>query len=64
MKNRRILVIVLVMIKINICFVYKEGDKEIATKMQELALSEGALPRHLHTSMFTVSSDQRMLTNR
>ncbi|KAG8516257.1 DnaJ subfamily C member 13, partial [Galemys pyrenaicus] len=42
----------------------KEGDKEIATKMQELALSEGALPRHLHTSMFTISSDQRMLTNR
>lgn len=42
----------------------KEGDKEIATKMQELALSEGALPRHLHTSLFTISSDQRMLTNR
>lgn len=32
--------------------------------MQELALSEGALPRHLHTAMFTISSDQRMLTNR
>lgn len=32
--------------------------------MQELALSEGALPRHLHTSLFTVSTDQRMLTNR
>lgn len=32
--------------------------------MQELALSEGALPRHLHTSLFTISSDQRMLTNR
>lgn len=62
MKKRRILMIILVMI--NICFVYKEGDKEIATKMQELALSEGALPRHLHTSMFTISSDQRMLTNR
>lgn len=46
-------------------FLYiKEGDKEIATKMQELALSEGALPRHLHTSLFTISSDQRMLTNR
>lgn len=42
----------------------QEGDKEIATKMQDLALSEGALPRHLHTSMFTVSTDQRMLTNR
>ncbi|KAL4678230.1 hypothetical protein H8959_020904, partial [Pygathrix nigripes] len=44
--------------------IIEEGDKEIATKMQELALSEGALPRHLHTAMFTVSSDQRMLTNR
>lgn len=32
--------------------------------MQELALSEGALPRHLHTSLFTISTDQRMLTNR
>lgn len=42
----------------------QEGDKEIATKMQELALSEGALPRHLHTSLFTISADQRMLTNR
>lgn len=49
----------------NLLFFYvKEGDKEIATKMQELALSEGALPRHLHTSLFTISSDQRMLTNR
>ncbi|XP_043082003.1 dnaJ homolog subfamily C member 13-like isoform X3 [Puntigrus tetrazona] len=44
--------------------IIEEGDKEIAGKMQELALSEGALPRHLHTSMFTVSADQRMLTNR
>lgn len=43
---------------------FQEGDKEIATKMQELALSEGALPRHLHTSLFTISADQRMLTNR
>ncbi|XP_077365120.1 dnaJ homolog subfamily C member 13 isoform X1 [Festucalex cinctus] len=44
--------------------IIEEGDKEIATKMQELALSEGALPRHLHTSLFTISADQRMLTNR
>ncbi|XP_059584765.1 dnaJ homolog subfamily C member 13 isoform X1 [Alligator mississippiensis] len=44
--------------------IIEEGDKEIATKMQDLALSEGALPRHLHTAMFTVSTDQRMLTNR
>ncbi|XP_033022077.1 dnaJ homolog subfamily C member 13 isoform X3 [Lacerta agilis] len=44
--------------------IIEEGDKEIATKMQDLALSEGALPRHLHTAMFTISTDQRMLTNR
>ncbi|XP_069765063.1 dnaJ homolog subfamily C member 13 isoform X1 [Narcine bancroftii] len=44
--------------------IIEEGDKEIATKMQELALSEGALPCHLHTSMFTISADQRMLTHR
>ncbi|KAJ8268464.1 hypothetical protein COCON_G00136360 [Conger conger] len=44
--------------------IIEEGDEEMSSKMQELALSEGALPRHLHTSMFTVSSDQRMLTNR
>ncbi|XP_030062368.1 dnaJ homolog subfamily C member 13 isoform X1 [Microcaecilia unicolor] len=44
--------------------IIEEADKEIATKMQDLALSEGALPRHLHTSMFTISTDQRMLTNR
>ncbi|EMP31569.1 DnaJ like protein subfamily C member 13 [Chelonia mydas] len=43
---------------------FQEGDKEIATKMQDLALSEGALPRHLRTAMFTISADQRMLTNR
>ncbi|XP_035285629.1 dnaJ homolog subfamily C member 13-like isoform X1 [Anguilla anguilla] len=44
--------------------IIEEGDEAMASKMQELALSEGALPRHLLTSMFTVSSDQRMLTNR
>ncbi|XP_078519994.1 dnaJ homolog subfamily C member 13 isoform X1 [Lissotriton helveticus] len=44
--------------------IIEEAEKEIATKMQDLALSEGALPRHLHTSMFTISTDQRMLTNR
>ncbi len=42
----------------------QEGNAEIAAKMQELALAEGALPRHLHTAMFTSSSDTRMLTNR
>lgn len=32
--------------------------------MQELALAEGALPRHFHTALFTASSDSRMLTHR
>ncbi|CAG2229949.1 DNAJC13 [Mytilus edulis] len=43
---------------------FQEGDSEIAAKMQELALAEGALPKHLHTAMFTQSADNRMLTNR
>ncbi|XP_033727987.1 dnaJ homolog subfamily C member 13-like [Pecten maximus] len=44
--------------------IIEEGDAETAAKMQELALSEGALPKHLHTAMFTQSTDGRMLTNR
>lgn len=42
----------------------QEGDSEIAAKMQDLALAEGALPRHLHTAMYTQSTDSRLLTNR
>ena len=42
----------------------QEGDSEIAAKMQNLALAEGALPRHLHTAMYTQSTDNRLLTNR
>ena len=44
--------------------IIEEGDAEIAAKMQDLALAEGALPKHLHTAMFTQSADNRMLTNR
>merc|ERR1712113_925863 len=44
--------------------IIEEGDNEIAAKMQDLALAEGALPRHLHTAMFTQSADNRMLANR
>lgn len=44
--------------------VIEEGDSEIAAKMQDLALAEGALPRHLHTAMYTQSTDSRLLTNR
>jgi len=44
--------------------IIEEGTPELAKRMQELSLSEGALPRHLHTSMFTQSIDARMLTMR
>ena len=44
--------------------IIEEGTSEIAAKMQDLALSEGALPRHLITALFTASTDNRMLTNR
>ena len=44
--------------------IIEEGAPELATRMQELSLSEGALPRHLHTAMFTQSIDARMLTMR
>jgi len=44
--------------------IIEEGDGELAAKMQDLALAEGALPRHLLTSMFTNSTDNRALTNR
>jgi len=44
--------------------IIEEGDAEISAKMQDLALAEGALPRHLHTAMFTQSADSRMLTVR
>ncbi|KAK2150998.1 hypothetical protein LSH36_380g05005 [Paralvinella palmiformis] len=43
---------------------FQEGEAEIAAKMQDLALAEGALPRHLLTAMFTNSIDSRMLTVR
>lgn len=44
--------------------VIEEGAPEIAAKMQELALAEGALPRHLLNSLFIVGSDGRLLTHR
>ena len=42
----------------------EEGEEDVASRMQELALSEGALPKHLHISLFTQSQDSRVLTNR
>ena len=44
--------------------IIEEGDQDTATKMQELSLCEGALPRHLHTALFTASTDNRLLTHR
>ncbi|XP_012268108.2 dnaJ homolog subfamily C member 13 isoform X2 [Athalia rosae] len=44
--------------------IIEEGAPEIAAKMQELALAEGALPRHLLNSLFTQGSDGRLLTHR
>ena len=42
----------------------EEGKPELAVRMQELSLSEGAMPRHLHTAMFSQSLDARVLTMR
>ena len=41
--------------------IIEEGDAVMARKMQELALAEGSLPRHLHISLFTPSNDSRYL---
>ncbi|XP_065167125.1 dnaJ homolog subfamily C member 13 isoform X2 [Atheta coriaria] len=42
----------------------EEGEAEVATKMQGLALAEGALPGHLLASLYTIGSDSRLLTHR
>lgn len=42
----------------------EEGEADVAARMQTLALSEGALPRHLLASLFTEGSDGRLLTHR
>ncbi|XP_046663118.1 LOW QUALITY PROTEIN: dnaJ homolog subfamily C member 13-like [Homalodisca vitripennis] len=44
--------------------VVEEGEATVASKMQELALCEGALPRHLLIALFTNSSEQRHLAHR
>eukprot|EP00731_Ephydatia_muelleri_P020259 Em0012g1084a len=44
--------------------IIEEGTEEMASKMQQLALSEGALPRHLHNALYIVSTDNRLLTLR
>lgn len=42
----------------------EEGEDDVANRMQEMALAEGALPKHLHIALFTQSQDARILTNR
>lgn len=44
--------------------VIEEGDAEVAARMQDLALAEGALPRHLLTALFIQGTDGRVLTHR
>ncbi|ESO09053.1 hypothetical protein HELRODRAFT_156562 [Helobdella robusta] len=44
--------------------IIEEGDAEVSLRMQDLSLAEGALPKHLHTALFTSSTDNRMLTVR
>lgn len=44
--------------------VIEEGEPEVAARMQDLALAEGALPRHLLTALFAVGSDGRLLAHR
>ena len=41
--------------------IIEEGTEEISSKMQELALAEGALLRHLHIALYSLSSDGRFL---
>ncbi|CAH0774017.1 unnamed protein product [Bemisia tabaci] len=42
----------------------EEGEASVATRMQELALSEGALPCHLLTALYSSDSDSRLLAHR
>jgi len=44
--------------------VIEEGEAEVAAKMQDLALAEGALPCHLLSALFTPGTDGRQLTHR
>ncbi|KAG5881132.1 hypothetical protein JTB14_020836 [Gonioctena quinquepunctata] len=44
--------------------IIEEGESEVAEKMQNLALAEGALPRHLLASLYTQGTDGRLLTHR
>jgi DnaJ homolog subfamily C member 13 len=41
--------------------IIEEGSPDIAAHMQDLALSEGALPVHLMRALFTAPNDTRLL---
>ncbi|XP_024081075.1 dnaJ homolog subfamily C member 13 isoform X2 [Cimex lectularius] len=42
--------------------IIEEAEQDVARNMQELALSESALPRHLLTALFTPKTDLQMYT--
>uniref|UniRef100_A0A915KDM6 Uncharacterized protein n=1 Tax=Romanomermis culicivorax TaxID=13658 RepID=A0A915KDM6_ROMCU len=42
----------------------EESNPSVSRNLQEMALSEGAVLRHLRSALFTQSSDLRFLTNR
>lgn len=42
----------------------EEGEPTVAKRMQELALSEGALLTHLLSALFTRDDDKRLLAHR
>ncbi|KRX78176.1 DnaJ -like protein subfamily C member 13 [Trichinella sp. T6] len=44
--------------------IIEEAEAQLSAEMQEFALSEGAYLRHLYFSLFTVSSDIRMMAIR
>ncbi|KRX56670.1 DnaJ -like protein subfamily C member 13 [Trichinella sp. T9] len=44
--------------------IIEEAEAQLSSEMQEFALSEGAYLRHLYFSLFTVSSDIRMMAIR
>jgi DnaJ family protein C protein 13 len=44
--------------------IIEEGEPSVAQRMQELALAEGALLKHLLLALFTNDEDKRLLAHR
>ena len=44
--------------------IIEEGNAEVTLRMQELALAEGAVLRHLRVALVTPATDSRQLTMR